>query len=525
MEPEANLSLPTALRHAAQQYAQLCAIRGERESLDYAALDRLSDHLASYLASHGIAPGDRVGLYCGNDLAFPITYFAILKAGAIVVPINVLLSTEEIGYIYRDAEIRGLIYQGPFEPTVRVLREQLRLRCCLQVGEGELPIGVTSWADALEVIDRSTRPALDAGAERAAVIIYTSGTTGRPKGAVLSHRNLLSNAYGAWQALRLREAGETIVVVLPMFHAFAGTVGLIVPLLHGCTIVALPRFDLRALADAIEATKATVFLGVPTLYIRLLDLPESDWPKLRSLRVCVSGGAALPLEVMQRFEQRYAKPIYEGDGPTECGPVTCVNPVGGIRKPGSVGLPIPGVEMTVMDEQGGMLPDGETGEICVRSPSVMLGYWRQPEATRAAFHGDWFRTGDLGYRDVDGYFYLVDRLKDLIIYNGVNIYPRAIEEVLYRHPAVREAAVVSEPDSVHGEVPVAYVALQAGMTVSDEEMLAGCRAALGRHEVPRKIYVLPDLPKTATGKILKRALRRQGEVERGIDRGGDVARR
>jgi len=305
--------------------------------------------------------------------------------------------------------------------------------------------------------------------------------------------------------------------VLPMFHAFAATVGMLLPLVYGCTFVPLPRFDPKLVADTVAATQASIFLGVPSMYTVLLGIPDELVGKFSSLRLCVSGGAAMPREVMRRFEQRFRIPVLEGDGPTECSPVTCVNPVDGERKPGSVGPPIPGVEMSIRDDGGAELPNGQIGEICVRGANVMKGYWNRPADTAESFYGDWFRTGDLGFRDDDGYFYIVDRIKDMIIVNGMNVYPRVIEEVIYQHPLVKEAAVVGEPNALHGEIPVAFVTLQDGASVDSGEIRAHCREHLGQHEVPRKVFFLPQLPKNAAGKILKRELRKHGELERGID--------
>jgi long-chain acyl-CoA synthetase len=242
------------------------------------------------------------------------------------------------------------------------------------------------------------------------------------------------------------------------------------------------------------------------MYSVLLRLPEAATGKLSSLKFAISGGAPMPASVMQQFEERFGVPIYEGDGPTECGPVTCVNPIGGLRKPGSVGKPVPLVEMRILDEAGHPVPRGQVGEICVRGPNVMKGYWGRPKDTAEAFFGAWFRTGDLGTEDDEGYFYILDRKKDMILVNGMNVYPRQVEEVLYGFGPIREAAVVGQPHPVHGEIPVAYVVLQEGASTSEAEIRAHCRTALGRHEVPRKIHILEALPKNAAGKILKREL-------------------
>ncbi|MBI3986823.1 MAG: long-chain fatty acid--CoA ligase [Lentisphaerae bacterium] len=510
-------SLVSLLNDSVAAYAERTAIVFDGRTTTFSALGRLTDRVASGLTASGIRPGDRIGLYCANSDFFAIAYFGILKAGAIVVPVNLMLHPKEAAFILQDAEARALIYLEALAPAVQAIKPL----CSLEFG---VCMG-TNKADPLDVLldDWLNRPAGEVAApavnpeEDLAVILYTSGTTGRPKGAMLTHRNLVSNVRSVRRALQLTPGGEIFLVVLPMFHAFAATASMLFPLLHGCTVVPLPRFEPLGVAEAIARERVTVFMGVPSLYSVLLRLPDELTPKFASLRLCISGGAALPVEVMKQFEARFGKPIYEGDGPTECSPVTCVNPIGGSRKPGTVGLPVPDVEMKIMDERGRELPRGETGEICVRGPNVMKGYWKLPVETREAFFGDWFRTGDLGTEDADGYFSILDRKKDMIIVNGMNVYPRMVEEVLYRFPAVREAAVVGEPHALHGEIPVAFVALKPGQAATAAQVRAHCQDSLGRHEIPRKVFFLADLPKNAAGKILKRELRKHGELERGVD--------
>jgi long-chain acyl-CoA synthetase len=305
-------------------------------------------------------------------------------------------------------------------------------------------------------------------------------------------------------------------VVLPLFHSFAATVGLLTPALHGLSIVPVIRFDPALVSESIGLTGATVFLGVPSMYNLILRLGEEQAGYWQSIRFGVAGGAAMPVELLKKFEQRFGFPIVEGDGPTECSPVTCVNPLDGERKPGSVGLPVPDVEFVIMDDAGNTLPDGEIGEICVRGPNVMQGYWKLPEATAETFFDDWLRTGDLGYLDTDGYIFMVDRKKDMVIVNGMNVYPRMVEEVLYQHPGITEAAVVGEPHATHGEIVVAHVVARDGSDLDDHELKTFCREQLGQHQMPRRFVVHESLPKNATGKILKRELRRAGEVERGV---------
>ena len=372
------------------------------------------------------------------------------------------------------------------------------------------------FADFLRHAPLDTLPSLNP-AEDLVAIIYTSGTTGRPKGAMLTHQNLFFNTLSIQHALHLQPGRERFVTVLPMFHAFAATACMLSPLLYGNAIIPLPRFDPGQVADAIAATQATIFCGVPSMFTSLLRLPDAAVEKFASLRYAVSGGAALPVEVLTQFEKKFGKVIYEGDGPTECSPVTCVNPIGGRAKPGTVGLPVPFVEMQIRDDAGAELPHGQIGEICVRGLNVMKGYWNLPDDTRAAFFGDWFRTGDLGTEDDDGYFSILDRKKDMIIVNGMNVYPRIIEEILYQHPGVREAAVVGEPDELHGEIPVVFIAPKEAASLTAADVRTFCREHLGRHEVPRKVFFRPELPKNAAGKILKRELRLAGELERGVD--------
>jgi long-chain acyl-CoA synthetase len=333
---------------------------------------------------------------------------------------------------------------------------------------------------------------------------------------MLTHDNLIANTESVTQALGLVPGEDRMLVVLPMFHAFAATVGMLTPLLHGLSMVIAERFDPKLVSAVIAEHGATVFLGVPSMFGLLLRLDDEARAHWASVRFCVSGGAAMPQAMMAAFEERFDIPVLEGDGPTECSPVTCVNPRTGPRKPGSVGLPIPRVEMRIADSDGSWLADGVHGEVCVRGPNVMQGYWGLEDETRKVFFGDWFRTGDLGYRDSDGYFFLVDRIKDLIIVNGMNVYPRVIEEVLYRHADVAEAAVVGEPHRLHGEIPVAFVVAKPDTRPDPARLRDWCKEYLGLHEIPRRVELRDALPRNAAGKILKRELRREGELQRGV---------
>jgi long-chain acyl-CoA synthetase len=507
-------TLIEALRESARRFPDRPAILAGPLSLDHQTFGALSDRVAAGLAAQGVAKGDRIGLYCPNGPDFAIAYAGILKVGAAVVPINLLINTEEAAYVLSDSGAKGLIFHSALaEPVARVRPAVADLAFTVVIG-GPLE-GALDFDDLLNSKAPVPEPDLDPGEDLAA-ILYTSGTTGFPKGAMLTHANLVANTGSVREAMHWRPGEDVVLVVLPMFHAFAATVGMLTPLTNGCAFVPVPRFEPDLVAETIESARATIFLGVPSMYSVLLRLRDEKVPLLSSLRCCIAGGAAMPVEVLHRFEAKFGVRIYEGDGPTECSPVTCVNPVGGLAKPGTVGLPVPGVEMRIVDDDGNELPDGEVGEIAVRGANVMKGYWKRPEATAEVFRGEWFLTGDLGTRDGDGYFSIVDRKKDLIIVNGMNVYPRMIEEVLHRYPGLKEAAVVGEPHDLHGEVPVAYVALDESKPVTEADLRAHCRDHLGRHQIPRKFVILPELPKNATGKILKRQLRKHGEVERGV---------
>ncbi len=511
-------SLPEHFREAAQKYADRPAVVTAEQTVTYAELDAQSDAIAAGLINRGVQPGEHIGLYGINSAAFVAIYLGIQKAGATVVPVNLLLNPHEVAWILNDADVKKLFYFAPFAPAVSSMRPGLpQVEQFVFVGEN--PAQRSDPTDLLfsELVQTPVSNfEFQVSGDSVAVIIYTSGTTGHPKGAMLTHRNLVFDALAAGEALHLRPEGERFVVVLPMFHAFASLAGVLLPLLHGSSLVPLPKFDPALTAETIGATGATIFLGVPSMYNLLLRLPEKHTGSIQKLRYCISGGAAMPVEIMKQFEDRFGVLIYEGDGPTECAPATCFNPIDGLRKPQSVGLPLRGVEMKILDENGSELPLNEPGEICVRGPNVMKGYWKQPEETEKSFFGDWFRTGDIGTEDEDGYFSIVDRIKDMVIVNGMNVYPRVVEEVLYRHDAVREAAVIGQPNKLHGEVPIAYISLKAGAQTSEKEIRAFCFEQLGKHEVPKKVRIIDELPKNAAGKIVKRELRKHGEIERGI---------
>lgn len=513
------VSIPDAFRSAVRAYADAPLVVTPETQHSFAQIDAASDALAAGLAGAAIGKGERIALYCPNVVEFVVSYLGIVKAGAVVVPVNLLIQPSEIRFVLEDADVRGVVYHAALAEKVAAVRPELASGIywvCIGEGAGE-----RSDADFESLFSQGQSvpaPELDPMRDLAA-ILYTSGTTGHPKGAMLSHDNLVSNTRSVRAALQLRAGKDRLLVVLPMFHSFAATVGLLTPALHGLSMVPVIRFDPGLVSESIGLTGATVFLGVPSMYNLILRLGEEQSRHWHRIRFGVAGGAAMPVELLKKFEQRFGFPIVEGDGPTECSPVTCVNPLDGERKPGSVGLPVPDVEFAIMDDAGNALPDGEIGEICVRGPNVMQGYWNLPGATAEAFFDDWLRTGDLGYLDADGYIFIVDRIKDMVIVNGMNVYPRMVEEVLYQHTGILEAAVVGEPHASHGEIVVAHVVAREGVDLDDHELKTFCREQLGQHQMPRKFVLHESLPKNATGKILKRELRRAGEIERGVDSG------
>ena len=509
-----KISLIEAFNTTSSTYANSVAVIDNDTSCTFIELKTASDKFAHGLLKRGIKKGDTVALYCINSIEFAIAYMGIVKAGAVVVPINLLQKAAEIIYVMTNAQVKGVIYHEAFQANMDDIAAEISAQLfniCIRANREES----ADWKQLCDNDGSLPNIKIDPVNDLAA-ILYTSGTTGKPKGAMLTHHNLVSNTSSVFQAMKWQAGKEVIVLVLPMFHAFAATVGMLTPLTHGCAFVPVAKFEPDNLLTIIEKTNSTVFLGVPSMYNVLLNTRDDKCARFRSIKLCVSGGASMPVDILNRFEQKFGVPIYEGDGPTECSPVTCVNPVGGIRKIGTVGLPVPDVEMKILNEQGVELPVGEIGEIAVRGDNVMKGYWQLPEATKESFYEDWFLTGDLGNVDEEGYFSILDRKKDMVIVNGMNVYPRIIEEVLYRYDGILEAAVIGQTDELHGEIPVAYVVLKESVEASSADIRRWCRQHLGSYEVPRKVVFMDTLPKNGAGKIVKRVLNKRGEIERGV---------
>jgi long-chain acyl-CoA synthetase len=489
-------NLAAAFAASARRHPEKDALFWGDEGLRYLDLDAQSSFWAERLSGEfGIQPGDRVGVLLRNCPEFISALLAILRLGAVVVPINNFLKADEVAYIVADAEIKVLL-------TERALADH----------QDELPRRIPglrlpdlmAWPKVAEPGHPSRFQSPAISGEDLAVIIYTSGTTGRPKGAMLTHHNLLHNVESCRQMLEAVDF-DRFVLALPMFHSFMLCVCVFLPLIVGGSIVLVKSVHPpRSLMQEIVQHRATICPGIPQLFRALAHLPlEGQIP----LRLCISGAAPLPVEVQREFNARFPVPLIEGYGLSEASPVVSLNPIRGPWKMGSIGVPIPGVEVTVQDETGNVLPDGEIGEICVRGGNVMKGYWRQPEETAKAFRHGWLLTGDVGYRDADGYFAITDRKKDMLLVNGNNVYPREIEEVLYHHQSVKEAAVVGLPDARKGEQPVAFVVLKEGQSPNDRDLVSFLRAHLADYKVPRHVRFLDSLPRNATGKVLKTALR------------------
>jgi long-chain acyl-CoA synthetase len=487
----ANNLIKTASRHP-----DTTAVELDAYELSYDGLDKASARLAGVLRSHGIEPGDRVGLMLPNMPPFAVAYFGILRAGGVVVPMNVLLKRREVAFYLENSGAKLLLAWREFA--------------------GEAQAG----ADDAGVEHLSVEPAaftdLVAGAEPlagvepqepedTAVILYTSGTTGTPKGAELTHGNLTSNVDTVLELFGLG-SHEVIFGGLPLFHAFGQTCALNAGVAAGATLTLLPRFNPATALEIIQRDGVTIFEGVPTMYSALLNHPERDQYDTATLRLCVSGGAALPVEVLRGFEQAFDCIILEGYGLSETSPVASFNDPARPRKPGSIGTPIRGVEIKLVDEDGNEVPDGEVGEIAIRGPNVMKQYWHRPDATADVIRDGWFHSGDMATRDEDGFLFIVDRKKDMIIRGGYNVYPREIEEVLYEHPAVRECAVIGVPHAELGEEVGAAVVLRDDAEASAEELRDHVKSQVAAYKYPRYVWFVDDLPKGPTGKILKREI-------------------
>lgn len=496
--PGTTLNLAAAMSRAAATDPEAVALRQGETALTYRGLEESAARVATMLRERGIAPGDRVGLMLANVLAFPVLYYGILRLGAVVVPMNTLLKRREVAHYLGDSGA-GLLFCAPEAASEAQAGAAEAGAVALTTGPGELHELISALEPEPEIA--ATSPG------DTAVILYTSGTTGQPKGAELTHSNLDANADVVARTLIEVGPGDVVLGALPLFHSFGQTAAMNGGLRSGASLTLLPRFTSQGALEAIERDRVDVFLGVPTMYAALLHDPGRDQHDVSTLRTCVSGGQSLPVEILRGFEEAFGCKILEGYGLSETSPVACQNRPDRERKPGSIGIPLEGVEMKVVDEGGSELEPGEVGEVLIRGPNVMKGYWGNPEATAAAISEDgWLSTGDLARMDEDGYFYIVDRKKQLIIRGGYNVYPREVEEVLYEHPAVREAAVIGVPHPDLGEEIGAAVAVADGAEATPGELSEFVKDKLAAYKYPRLVWFVDELPKGPTGKILKREI-------------------
>jgi long-chain acyl-CoA synthetase len=502
-----DFNLAVTLRESARRVPGKAALILGETRISYAELDGLSDRVAANLAASGLAVGDRVGLQLPNIPQFVIAYFGILKAGGVVVPMNVLLKAPEIEFQLRDSGAAALITFGEVLDEAAKAAEAAAVRTLYVAGPAALEAPARPF-DELVAGDPPGPQLAPVSPADPAVIIYTSGTTGTPKGAVLSHFTLYMNADISGRLFEFDD-NDVVLVALPLFHIFGLSSIMNICVRLGGTMSLVPRFEAATALEQMQRDRVTIFEGVPTMYVALLQAPGLDGYDLSSLRVAISGGAPIPAEVIDAFERRFGVVILEGYGLSETSSTTTFNISAEERKVYSVGKPIWGVSVQIWDDRGQPLPAGadNVGEVVVRGPNVMTEYHGNPEATARAFAGGWFHTGDLGYFDADGFLFIVDRIKDMIIRGGYNVYPREVEEVLYAHPAVAEAAVIGVPDARLGEEVHAVVVAKPGQQVTEAELIEFAKQKVAAYKYPRTVEFRDTLPKGGSGKILKKELR------------------
>ena len=490
------MNLASVLTDSAQRDPDHVALRLDDMEVSYGLLDEGSARLAAVLADRGLKPGDRVGIMLPNVPYFGVCYYGVLRAGGVVVPMNVLLKRREVAFYLGDSGAELMFAWEGFADDANAGAQEAGADCIV-VKPGEFEKLLAGVEPRREVVDRAP--------DDTAVILYTSGTTGTPKGAELTHANLKTNCEITRDMFGI--GGDVVTLgALPLFHSFGQPCGMNATLAAGGTLSLIPRFDPGKALEIIERDKVNLFQGVPTMYSALLHHEGHEKFDTATLELCVSGGSAMPVELMRSFEDAFGCKILEGYGLSESSPVASFNRPDRERKPGSIGIPIEGVEMKVVDDDGNEVPQGEVGEIVIRGHNVMKGYWNKPDETGDTLIDGWLHTGDIAKIDEDGYFFIVDRKKDLIIRGGYNVYPREIEEVLYEHPAVREAAVIGVKDDNLGEEVGAAVALKDGEEASAQELRDFVKEQVAAYKYPRRVWFVDDLPKGPTGKILKREI-------------------
>jgi len=504
-------SLGRMLERSGRLHRGRNAVYAGKAALKYRALNTSANAWAHALRDKlGVTAKDRVAILLENDVPYLYALFGALKAGAAVVPLNTFLAAPELEYIIADSGAKVLVSSDRFASLARRFSEKIpSLKSLVTVGREDL--GGDTWlSEELVSGEKSRDPEQTARRDDLAMIVYTSGTTGHPKGAMLTHGNLLSNAAASAMAVRIGKR-DRVLLMLPMFHSFTLTACIIMPIAAGAGIVVVDK--LRSIGGIIKSLltkRVTMLIGIPQIYDVIAETGLPLWVRmLLKLRLCVSGSAPLPEKTLSRFEKIMRVPLLEGYGLSEASPVVSINPIDGARKPGSVGKSLQGVSVRIVSEKGRELPPGGVGEIAVRGPNVMKGYLNLPSETKETIRNGWLMTGDIGKMDGEGYIYILDRKKDMILFHGMNVYPREIEEALYGHPSVAEAAVVGKADKRRGEIPVAFVSAREGADADAAALIRHCRARLAAYKIPHRIIFRDKLPRTATGKISKRELKKQ----------------
>ncbi len=519
------------LEESAKKYPDKVVLVFFGKKITYKELNELSDRIAAFLMDMGVGKGSRVILDLPNTPHYVIAYYGVLKTGATVVQCNPLYTEREIRYIVDNSEAKmGFFVEFVYPRIKPLLDEGLLEKVIICKIEDYLPFPlnmlyplkkekvkiekrdeVLYWRDVLKHPPTDKRGDVDPK-EDIATFLYTGGTTGVPKAVMSTHYNLVSNAYQVLEWLPDKDPDEVFIGALPYFHSYGMTTSLNAPIAYGATIVLIPDpRDIKRILAAIQKYKVSIFCGVPTLYNAILNFPDLKKYDISSIKFCISGAAPLPVEVKREFERVTGGKLVEGYGLSETSPVTHANPLYGVNKEGSIGVPFPDTYAVVVDDEGRILPIGEIGELAIKGPQVMKGYWKMEEETKKVLINGWLLTGDMAKMDEDGYFYIVDRKKDMIIAGGYNIYPREVEEVLYEHPAVVEAAVVGVPDPYRGETVKAYIVLKedAKGKVSEQDIISFCKERLAAYKVPKIVEFRDELPKSAVGKILRRVLREE----------------
>lgn len=511
-----NMNLSDQLSITTRKHPTKTAFVFQDKETSYMELEGAVQKFASSLQQLGIKKGDHIALVVGNSPYYVIGMYGALRLGAVVVPVNPLYTAHEMTYILKNGDVKGVITMDIFMEKFVAIADQLpgvRHYISCETGAavepGDYPSIITKMKSFTMMIQEGSAefkmPRLVE--TDLAIILYTSGTTGKPKGAMLSHQNLYSNAKDVADYLTIN-GEDRVIAALPMFHVFCLTVSLNAPLMNGGTILIMPKFSPQEVFRIAKDYQATVFAGVPTMYNYLLQSAQEQEDRFAGIRMCISGGSSMPVALLKDFEKTFSVQISEGYGLSEASPVTCFNPLDKPRKPGSIGTNIVHVENKVVNELGEEVGAGEVGELVVRGPNVMQGYYKMPEETAVALKAGWLHTGDMARMDDEGYFYIVDRKKDMILVGGYNVYPREVEEVLYSHPNVSEVAVVGTPHPETGEAVICFVVTN-DTAITTAHLMEYCKEHLAKYKIPVSITFLDELPKNTTGKILRKNLREQ----------------